>query len=81
MAVATDQVTTQIWALMSSPQQIVSSMVTHSYFPHVANTVYERQLLHGCKEDEATLVPYMYNSQNLQSPHKICILRIPHRQY
>jgi hypothetical protein len=59
---------------MSSPQQIVSSTVTCSCFHHVARDAYDKQLLHGSKEDEAMLVSYMYNSQHLQSRHKICVL-------
>jgi hypothetical protein len=58
----TGQVMTQIWTPMSSPQQIVSSTVTCSCFPRVSRIVYDMQLLHESKEDEATLVSYMYNS-------------------
>jgi hypothetical protein len=81
MATAMGQATAQIWAPMSSPQQIVSSTVTCNCFPRVARVAYDRQLLHGSKEDEATLVSYMYNSQHRQSPLKICVLRIPHHQH
>jgi hypothetical protein len=60
----------KIWAPMSSTQQIVSSMVTYSCFPHVAHSAYDRQLLQASTEYEATLVSYMYSSQHRQSPLK-----------
>jgi hypothetical protein len=69
-----DQATTQIWPPISSPQQIVSRTVTCSCFPRVARVTYDKQLLHGSKEDEAALVLYIYHLQHLQSPHEICVL-------
>jgi hypothetical protein len=77
----TGQAKAQIWAPMSSTWQILSSMVTCSYFPRVTRITYDRQLLYASKEDEATLVSYLYNSQHCQSQLGICVLLIPHQQH
>jgi hypothetical protein len=60
----TCQAKAQISAPMSSTQQIMNSMVTCSYFPHVTCVAYDKQLLHASKEDVAILVSYIYNSQD-----------------
>jgi hypothetical protein len=75
------QANAQIWAPMSSTRQILSSTMTCSYFPRVTHVAYDRRLLHGSKEDEATLMSYMYNSQHCQSQLRICVLLIPHHQH
>jgi hypothetical protein len=54
-----DPAITQIWAPMSSPQQIVSSKVICTYFPRIACVTYDRKLLHRNKEDEAMCHPSM----------------------
>jgi hypothetical protein len=75
---ATGQAKAQIWPPMSSPQQLASSTMTCSYFTRVARVTYNKQLLHGSKEDESTSVSCMYNSPYCQSPLGVCVLLIPH---
>jgi hypothetical protein len=75
------QAKAQIWAPISSTRQILSNTVTFSYYPRLTCVTYDKQLLHGSKEDEAMSVPYMYNSLHCRSQLGICILLIPHHQH